>query len=1204
MRFPGIILLALLLPGLLVAAPPPSEPWFEMLRVADGLPSSEVYALRQGNDGFIWIGTRDGLARYDGVDFRVWRHDPDDAASLASNDISALLIDRHGRVWCGGEASGLNQQLADGGFRRYQHDAKNPASLSSDDLFAIVEDAAGVIWVGTYLGGLNRLRDDGSFERIEHDAGNAGSLRSTTVISLASDAQGRLWIGTDNGLDVRHADGRITHVALPPLENKAENLPIGSLRLQADGSMLVGTDFGVARVSAELQFSELVIELPSRIPTMAIVSASDQGYWFGTTGGLVQYRNGIQHRYGGSDALPGELPSTRVMDVLRDREGGLWVAMFDAGVARLPARWRNFSVWRHKAGQAGSLLHTHSEGVSVAADGSIWVSSGRDGIDRIDGLSGEVVRHGARLAAKGSQLRSLLQLDGHLWVGHQRGIRRYALGDGSTLELPVASDSADALPRGYVNRLLRAPDGALWASLRGGGVARIEPQTLRIHTWSKALGTLADADISDLVLDGDGNPWIATSGGVERYNADVDRFEEVPGVPTEAVHALTFEGTDSLWLHRLGALERYQLAGGRLSLVERLGSAQGWPAMQVSGLHVAADQSVWAASQRGLWRVGASSRTIRQFTERDGLPSAELIGGFALASDGTVYASSRAGVVAFDPAAISLDSTPPPLQVTALSVRRDGMTWPLDPIQPVALRYDDRDLEIDVRVLSFLNPERNTYRFRLQGFDKDWVDMGAHGTRMFSQLPAGSYGLQVRAANADGVWSPTVVRIPIEVAAAPWFTPWAYLGYVTVAAWLVGLFFRSWRRRVNQRHSIALADEKRRAAEQLAIAKSAFLANMSHEIRTPMTGMLGMAELLRGTALDNRQRGYVEAISRSGDLLLRLVNDTLDLARIEAGKLELERRPLQPARLLHGVIELEEPLARKKGLELRMLVDEAVPAWLLGDALRIQQVLFNLVNNAIKFTECGTITVSLARNADGWIVYQISDSGPGMTADIRERLFGRFEQSAGIAPRFGGSGLGLAICHELVELMGGRIAVDSKVGVGSTFTVSLPLDEAPDASASRTAQARLDAVPAHGVAECAKGDRICHVLIVEDDATIAAVITGMLEASGHRVSHAAHGLAALAMLDQPGIDLALVDLDLPGIDGLQLTRLVRERETGTGRHLPMIAITARATGDEEAQARAAGMDGFLRKPIKAAMLESAMVPWLSGAQTGEESDRP
>ena len=1203
----GILIAGALLATYACAAPPPSEPWFELLRVADGLPSSEVYALRQDKDGFIWIGTRDGLARYDGIDFRVWRHDPADPASLASNDVAALLIDSRGRVWCGGEASGLNEKRADGSFRHYRHAADDPNSLSSDELFTIAEDAAGTIWIGTYLGGLNRLRDDGSFERIEHDAENPDSLRSTTVVSLAGDSAGRLWIGTDIGLDVREVDGRITHVALPALEARTDALSIGSLRAQDDGSMLVGTDFGVLRIGADLRIAGTVFESPSRMPTTATIGESNADFWIGTTAGLLRLQGDVSHRYGGGDALPGELPSTRVMDVLRDREGGLWVAMFDAGVARLPARWRSFSIWRHRAGDEHSLLHTHTEGVSLDAHGGIWVSSARDGLDRIDAATGKVDHHGERLGAKGSQLRALLQVDQELWVGHQRGIRICTLADAKLVELAVASDSAEALPHGYANHLLRAPDGFIWASLRGGGggVARIDPKSHAIRAWSVALGTLVDADITDLTFDSTGQPWISNGRGVQRLDTQADRFVAVSGSPEDAVHALAFDGANTLWIHRLGALERYDLRAGILHRVDRFSSEQGWPAMQVSALHVAADHSLWAASQRGLWRIDPQHHSVRQFNERDGLPSAELIGGFALADDGSVYVSSREGVIAFNPAAISLDTPAPPLQLTGVSIRRDGVIRALNQNGQINLLHGDQDLVVDARVLSFLNPAGNDYQYKLEGFDDNWVNTGARGERIFSQLPAGSYVLKIRAANADGVWSATTASIPIDVAAAPWLTPSAYLAYVIGLVLLAGLSFRIWRQRVDERHSIALADEQRRAAEQVAEAKSAFLANMSHEIRTPMTGVLGMAELLRGTLLDDRQRGYAEAISRSGDLMLRLVNDSLDLARMEAGKLQLDHRPLQTRALLREVVELEQPLAHKKKLDLRIEIDPSTPSLVIGDALRIKQVLFNLVNNAIKFTEHGHITLAMAKADGSGIVFKVSDTGPGMNADMLERLFGRFEQSNETMRRFGGSGLGLAICHDLVDLMGGRIAVDSVLGRGTCFTIRLPLEEAPGnqdghADMSRRAASPLATVVAKADATLRRG---FHILVVEDDPTIAAVVGGMLESAGHRTTHAAHGLAALAALAEPDIDLALVDLDLPGIDGLQLTRLVRERERATSHHLPIIAITARSSGDEEAQTQAAGMDGFLRKPIKAAQLESAMAPWLSeDAKLDSEAD--
>lgn len=1185
-----LFVLMLALPTLLAAAPP-ADPWFERLRVADGLPSSYIYTIRQAPDGFIWIGSTDGLARYDGVDFRVWRHDPMDPGSLSTNDISAVLLDSKGRLWCGGEAGGVNQMLEDGSFRHYRHAANDPRSLGSDDVFTIAEDAAGAIWVGTYLGGLNRLREDGSFERLEHDADDPRSLRSTTVISLFGDAQGRLWIGTDKGLDVREADGRIVHVDLQIFERAGGNLKIGSFLPEADGSMLVGTQYGIARISRDLEFVEDVAPGVVESTAMAMVREPDGRFWIATTSGLISIDGGKIQRYGREEPLPGDVPSERAMDVLRDHEGGLWFAFFDGGVARLSARAHSFSSWRHYPGRTASLLHNAVESVSVDQRGDVWATSGGNGLDRIDALTGRVERFGARLDAQRSRMRASTRIGDHLWVGHQRGLRRYSLTDDSMIDFSAASSAPSTLPAGFVLRLALAPEGILWAAVVGGGVARINTETLEISNFTAGAGTLGNNDILSLVLDRDSLPWIAGATGVERYDPATGRFNVVTGSPNEPIHALAFSADGSLWLHRLGALEHYRLDDGKLALSERYGIADGWPAMRIGDLHVAADESVWASSQRGLWRLDGVRHNIRRFSEGDGLPSSEFVGAFATGADGSVYAATRGGVIAFDPASIVLNAPPSPLHLTELTIRRQGNTQILKTDRAVELRHDDRDLSIELRALSFLDRGGNRYLVRLDGFDADWFDAGALGQRVYSQLPAGQYLLRARAANADGAWS-ELSPLPISVSPAPWATPLAWLIYAAISSILAILWLRAWRSRVDQRHAFEFAEAQRRNAEQLAAAKSGFLATMSHEIRTPMTGVLGMAELLRETPLDVRQRGYAEAISRSGELMLRLVNDSLDLARIEAGKLELEHRPFDPRVLMQEVAAIGDPLAVRKGLGFDLVIAKNTPQYVMGDAMRIKQVLHNLVNNAIKFTGAGRVVLGVDPASATHLEFHVSDTGPGMSASMLERLFGRFEQSDGVTRRFGGSGLGLSICQELVELMGGSIRVESSPGHGARFSVELPLPETrtkPEETSASWAASASDRVSAERTGGTT--DTPMHVLVVEDDATIAAVIVGMLEAAGHRATHAEHGLAALTALSDPGIGLALLDLDLPGVDGLQLARMLRAREASTSApRLPLIAISARSNGDEDEQVRAAGMDAFLRKPLSAAALEAVMAP--------------
>jgi CheY-like chemotaxis protein len=346
-----------------------------------------------------------------------------------------------------------------------------------------------------------------------------------------------------------------------------------------------------------------------------------------------------------------------------------------------------------------------------------------------------------------------------------------------------------------------------------------------------------------------------------------------------------------------------------------------------------------------------------------------------------------------------------------------------------------------------------------------------------------------------------------------------------------------------------------------------------------------MSELLLGTDLAPRQRGYADAIRRAGEHLMRLVNDALDLARIEAGKLELDAQPFDVVALLDEVAGMVEPMARQRGLGFRRHIDAGTPRWLLGDAGRVRQILLNLLGNAIKFTESGSISLQAAPMAGAGVRLVVSDTGPGLNAEQKAYLFRRFEQAEGIrtASRYGGSGLGLAICQELAVAMRGRIELDSTPGQGTDFTVDLPL---PGAQAP---EARQATPPSPRPAP-----RERSILLVEDDATVAEVIVGLLQAQGHRVVHVPHGLAALAEITATRFDLALLDLDLPGIDGLALARQLH----GLGFGAPLLAVTARADADAEPAARAAGFHGFLRKPVTGALLADAvdaLLPAMAGS---------
>jgi ligand-binding sensor domain-containing protein/CheY-like chemotaxis protein/nitrogen-specific signal transduction histidine kinase len=1150
----------------------PERPRFRVAGPAQGLPSTDIKALARDADGYLWIGTADGLARHDGIDMRVWRHDPQDPAGLPGNNVQALLLDARDRAWVATEGGGIS--VLDGRRARFTHYRKaTHPQLGSDDVWALARQGD-AMWAGTYDGGLTRIDADGAMQRYTREA---DGLPSDTVLALAVDADGVLWVGTDKGL-ARQRGERFETVVLPGADGVSM---VFSLSPQADG-LWAGTSLGIWRHARGRWSQPPWSSMFHRSNGMMSIATDRHGdHWIGTQRGLWRQHGDTAPepvRTGGV-----EIPRI-IYALLREPDGALWIPVAGRGLGYLRADWRQAA---RLQGEADGLQGAMYRALAPARGGGAWLA-GVNGVVEYLGSDGIARPLDADALARLRETRATSLLEdtaGRLWLGHRRGLLR--IGSDGAIDEWGTDDSLAPVPAGMIHHLALAADGNLWLLAVGGGVQQRDPATGRIlfEVAAGDAGGLGSADLDAMVIAPGGEPWVAGSDGVAWLDRPGGRFRRIQALGSERVHALAFDGPDLLWVQRLSGLEQYRRDGDGWTRIDRVDARHGMPAVAAAALLVDARHRVWVTTSRGLYRWEPVRRNLRHVGMQDGGGSEEYLDRSALLrEDGVLLAGTADGsLVMVDTNAPDPASTRPPLRFDRLAVRRDGEWHDLPMAASVALGRADREVRVRARLLVFDDPPANRYWSRLEGFEGDWVALGASGERVFTGLAPGEYTLRMRAQDAAGNAAPE--RGLVFVVPPPWWrTTWAQAGFAALLVLAVVTLAWAYRQRLRRRHAWQLAEQKRALAEQASEAKTRFLATLGHEVRTPMTGVLGMSELLQGTVLDARQRNHVDAIRRAGEHLLRLVNDALDLARIEAGKLQLANADFALRPLLDEVAALMAPVAERKGLAFIDGLAADAPVALHGDRTRVQQILLNLVGNAVKFTDTGHVALETLALSPQGVRFVIADTGPGLDAEQQARLFRRFEQADGAhtARRYGGSGLGLSISQELAAAMGGRIAIESAPGVGTRFIVELPLPHAEDADTAIPAPTSASA-ETHARASLA-------LLLVEDDLIVAEAISGLLQAQGHAVTHAGHGLAALTEVATGRFDAALLDLDLPGMDGLALARMLRAQ----GHGFPLLAVTARSDGDAEAQAKAAGFDGFLRKPVTGTMLAQALEALAAG----------
>ncbi|GAB4016540.1 hypothetical protein GCM10028773_10000 [Spirosoma koreense] len=1139
----------------------------------------------QDRRGFIWLSTRDGLCRYDGIRFRIYTHDPQQKTSLSFSSINEIREDNRGLIWVRTENNTIDcfdpvtEQAKKVSNTRFFRQA-----LGRDQITGIYPDRSGNVWVATQINGFFRLNANGT---VSHRFWEMhGDTVQRVFHALLLDRQNRLWMAARDGLfSYDLASGKFTGFRL------AQGLPqndVFSLHERANGELMLGFPGRFAIFDPAEERIRKVVPLPDNAAAIPLFARDAHG---------IDYVN--QSRYTDQGGLVSTLPANSSvyakltkfapLSLLIDRTNVLWMGLNGDGVIKYDLNKQIFQTWPYARSFENDWL-TQQYNIPLEA-------------------IPPAIRNQPDL-----KVHNQFDRTNSLWISTlTTPPYRYDAGLHTFLEIPPRGIEARWLPPGEGFRLTTLTvgnQGDIWGLLapHNRAVVRYNPGLRTFIAFPLPLPVNNPYVIQAMIVDG-GRVYLATKNhGLLRADLSTQRLIHWQGggsgsqsLPDEALLCLAQDPIryNHLWIGTFGrGLCRLDKLTGE---IQQFTMKQGLSNNVIYAIRPDRQGHLWLSTNRGLCQFDTRSYEVRNYTAEDGLPSDEFILHHDVAlPDGRLIFGGINGYTIFDPRLIQEDKFQPKAALTGLRINNQlvTVTTPDSPIrrdinetQEIILTHQQNFISIDFAALEFNQSRKNQYRYKLLGLDMDWIYSGNQATATYTNLPPQTYTFIVNASNTSGRWSPYVHQLKITITPPWWATWWAYFAYALLLLGVLVVYLRVRIRRLHQKNQLALQEQETLQLKHLDGVKTRFFSNITHELRTPLTLIISPLEQILTEAKDSPFHGRLAIVYRNANRLLRLINELLDLAKLEAGSLPITTSPADLSEFIQRTVMVFSEEMQRKQIQVQ-ISNRLNSSSYWFDADKIEKILTNLLSNALKFTdEKGSITVStdaepiistaLTANPIDLFRLTVHNTGTGIPDHNLPHVFDRFYQATAPADSSAsGSGIGLALVKELVEIMQGTITAESTRAKGTTFTVTLPLQQAhADVSSGTSTGDSLSASPDGQLAggPTSDNENAPRILLVEDDNDIAEFVVSILQTEWRiqRVNNGQVGVSAAISIVP---DLIISDVLMPELDGYELCRQLKTNPITN--HIPIILLTAKVNTESRLEGLSVGADDYIAKPFQ------------------------